>query len=154
MRNFIETSVAKNCQGNDFGKLSNDMRDLLVDVIARVSEQSYRRGFQHGKVLEKTVDPEHFRLRASRDSSPYTDTFRPDGRWAEKSGPTLRERLFMEYPVLVDIGIYDLEARQAPAFRPGKESAKPVRASLGATDQSAAVAQEHQPCELFPIARA
>lgn len=45
-------------------------------------------------------------------------------------------------------------ARQASAFRPGKESAKPVRASLGATDQSAAVAQEHQPCELFPIARA
>lgn len=48
----------------------------------------------------------------------------------------------------------DREARQASAFRPGKESAKPVRASLGATDQSAAVAQEHQPCELFPIARA
>ena len=45
-------------------------------------------------------------------------------------------------------------ARQAPAFRPGKESAKPVRASSGAIDQSAAVAQEHQPCELFPIARA
>ncbi len=45
-------------------------------------------------------------------------------------------------------------ARQASAFRPGKESAKPVRASLGSTDQSAAVAQEHQPCELFPIARA
>ena len=36
----------------------------------------------------------------------------------------------------------------------GKESAKPVRASLGATDQSAAVAQEHQPCEPFPTARA
>ena len=49
---------------------------------------------------------------------------------------------------------FDQEARQASAFRPGKESAKPVRASLGATDQSAAVAQEHQPCELFPIARA
>ena len=50
--------------------------------------------------------------------------------------------------------MFDQEARQASAFRPGKESAKPVRASLGATDQSAAVAQEHQPCELFPIARA
>ena len=49
---------------------------------------------------------------------------------------------------------YDLEARQASAFRPGKDSAKPVRASLGATDQSAAVAQERQPCELFPIASA
>lgn len=48
----------------------------------------------------------------------------------------------------------DLNARQASAFRPGKESAKPVRASSGATDQSAAVAQEHQPCELFPIASA
>jgi len=52
------------------------------------------------------------------------------------------------------ICIYDLNARQASAFRPGKESAKPVRASSGATDQSAAVAQEHQPCELFPIASA
>lgn len=50
--------------------------------------------------------------------------------------------------------IYPGLARKASAFRPGKESAKPVRASLGATDQSAAVAQEHQPCELFPIARA
>ena len=50
--------------------------------------------------------------------------------------------------------MFDQEARQASALRPGKESAKPVRASLGATDQSAAVAQEHQPCELFPIARA
>ena len=48
----------------------------------------------------------------------------------------------------------DHGARQASAFRPGKDSAKPVRASLGATDQSAAVAQEYQPCELFPIARA
>lgn len=45
-------------------------------------------------------------------------------------------------------------ARQASAFRPGKESAKPVRASSGAIDQSAAVAQDHQPCEPFPIARA
>jgi hypothetical protein len=45
-------------------------------------------------------------------------------------------------------------ARQASAFRPGKESAKPVRASSGAIDQSAAVAQEHRPCEPFPIARA
>ena len=44
--------------------------------------------------------------------------------------------------------------RQASAFRPWKESAKPVRASSGAIDQSAAVAQEHQPCEPFPIARA
>ena len=48
----------------------------------------------------------------------------------------------------------DRKVRQASAFRPGKESTKPVRASLGATDQSAAVAQEHQPCELSPIARA
>ena len=48
----------------------------------------------------------------------------------------------------------DQNARQASAFRPGKESAKPVRASLGATDQSAAVVREHQPCELFPIASA
>ena len=48
----------------------------------------------------------------------------------------------------------DPNARQASAFRPGKESAKPVRASLGANDQSAAVVREHQPCELFPIARA
>ena len=50
--------------------------------------------------------------------------------------------------------IADLEARQASAFRPGKESAKPVRASLGATDQSAAVAQEHQPCARFCEANA
>lgn len=49
---------------------------------------------------------------------------------------------------------FDQEARQASAFRPGKDSAKPVRASLGANDQSAAVVREHQPCELFPIARA
>ena len=57
-------------------------------------------------------------------------------------------------PAVVFAVAGDQEARQASAFRPGKESAKPVRASLGATDQSAAVAQEHQPCELFPIARA
>ena len=50
--------------------------------------------------------------------------------------------------------LIDLVARQASAFRPGKESAKPVRASSGAIDQSAAVAQEHQPCVPFPIARA
>ena len=45
-------------------------------------------------------------------------------------------------------------ARQASAFRPGKESAKPVRASSGAIDQSSAVAREHQPCEPFPTASA
>lgn len=48
---------------------------------------------------------------------------------------------------------FEQNARQSSAFRPGKESAKPVRASLGANDQSAAVVQEHQPCVPFPIAR-
>ena len=66
------------------------------------------------------------------------------------------------YRDLLDV-VYDTErplpadhqnSRETPAFRPGKDSAKPVRASLGANDQSAAVVREHQPCVPFPIARA
>ena len=77
---------------------------------------------------------------------PYLKTKRGSG-----GGTWLHPKLAVMFARWLDI---DQEARQASAFRPGKESAKPVRASLGATDQSAAVAQEHQPCELFPIARA
>ena len=93
-------------------------------------------------------------LQGGEDVNDTIDTLRAQLAEAQRDSERLDWMIEQCAYVVSDPDCCDLEARQASAFRPGKESAKPVRASLGATDQSAAVAQEHQPCELFPIARA
>lgn len=99
---FEDRSVAYGLQEGDFLKIDHHTRQNLIKLMARISEKSYRRGFQHGQYFanegEAAVDG--FELRngdVPLDRSPYTDTFYPDGSWASKSGFSAIERLLMEY---------------------------------------------------------
>lgn len=82
----------------EFASLPHRTRQKLVRVMARISEASYRRGFQHGVVIgdRRCVDPADLRFNRSLDRSPYTDS--------PRGGHTAIERLFMEHPELWEVG--------------------------------------------------
>lgn len=101
---FSKRSVAVNLDIGQFDFLTDEQANYLLDLMSRISEKSYRRGFQHGAEFKKKVSPSHFRYTASLNWSPYTDTFYKSGKWASKSGMPLIERLFIEYPELNDLG--------------------------------------------------
>jgi hypothetical protein len=64
-----------------------------IDAMARISEASYRRGYQHGveRGHLRAIEPAEFRYEYSLDQSPD-----PDG----DSGCTSTERLYMQFPEL------------------------------------------------------
>lgn len=120
---FCERSVAVNLVQNQFEYIDDSTRMNLIDLIARISEKSYRRGFQHGSMPGRKVDASYFRNTASLDRSPYTDTFTEKGRWASKSGFSLFDRLFMEYPELYQVGLgepLDIDEHISSTVRWGK----------------------------------
>jgi len=101
MSDFIESSVAYGLNDGGLSHLSVSDKERLISLMARISERSYRRGFQHGCImdpLERVVSPSELRHQWPLGKSPYTDT-------AEVISST--QRLFVEYPVLQDIGFRD-----------------------------------------------
>ena len=96
-------SVAHGLLPGEFHNIDSDTTAKLMRLMARISEASYRRGFQHGKVLQETVRPEHLRFNVNLDHSPFTDAFYADGSWAAASGVEAIERLLMEYRVLAEV---------------------------------------------------
>ena len=104
---FSKNSVAHGIDYGEFAKLSNSSKKKLIALMARISEKSYRRGFQHGKEITRpVVDPAYFRFEIPIDKSPYTDEFSQAGTWLSNSGSSAIERLEMEYPELSEIGFY------------------------------------------------
>jgi len=91
MREFSTRSVAGGLKYREFGSLDTRTKKKLIKLMARISESSYRRGFQHGTLGIHIIDPVTLRFDRSLDKSPYTDT---------KGGHTSKERLEMEYHVL------------------------------------------------------
>lgn len=100
---FGKWTVGRNFKTGEFRNIDEKTRKKLIVLMSRISEKSYRRGFQHGKCIDKSVDPVAFRFHADIDHSPYTDTFFPNGRWESKSGHSAVARLFMEY-ALTELG--------------------------------------------------
>ena len=103
---FSKRSVAANLELGHFDTLTDQQKKDVLNLISRISEKSYRRGFQHGAEFNKKVNPSHFRYKVSLNWSPYTDTFHKSGKWASKSGLPLIERLFIEYPELNNLGFF------------------------------------------------
>jgi hypothetical protein len=95
---FTSNSVAYGLKEGEFEDLSPSAKRKLVRLMARIGEQSYRRGFQHGATFsdKACIDPADLRFRRSLDKSLYTDS--PNG------GGTSIERLFMECGVLSMLG--------------------------------------------------
>lgn len=94
-------SVAHGLRDDAFAHIDQSTRKKLIKLMARISEKSYRRGFQHGQEFakkgDKAVDGHYLRFHVPIDKSPYTDTFHTNGKWAPNSGFSAIERLLMEY---------------------------------------------------------
>lgn len=100
-------SVAYGLKYGEFLEVDDRLRKKLFRLLARVSEQSYRRGFQQGQhfieIGVKTVDPNKLRFDTALDRSPHTDAFDDMNRWRGRSGMSSLERLLIEYPALVEL---------------------------------------------------
>jgi hypothetical protein len=87
-------SIAKNLHEGEFADITPACREKLLNLIARISESSFRRGLQHGlyfaeKQIPLRTDPWTFRYRATLDKSPCID--------AKGWTPTALERLNIEH---------------------------------------------------------
>ena len=103
---YSKNSVASGLHRFQFAHLSKGDKKKLVRLMARISECSFRRGFQHGVELSQrcmVVDPAHLRFFVSLARSPYTHAFTEKGKWVSTSGYSSKERLLMEYGVLLDL---------------------------------------------------
>jgi hypothetical protein len=103
MSDFVPGSVAFGLYENEFDRLTLDQKQSLLKLMSKVSESSFRRGFQHGARIPaglRTIDPGELRYQWSLLKSPDPH-----------SGVVLPavERLEMEYPVLLDLGLYNSE---------------------------------------------
>jgi hypothetical protein len=97
MQYFLPQSIAKGMKRHALDHLSDADKRIVLTLMARISEKSYRRGFQHGVVIgdRRTIDPVDLRLGRSLNRSPYTDG---------PGGFSAAERLDMEYGVLAELG--------------------------------------------------
>jgi len=107
---FTPNSVAFPLSHREFDHLDTKTKKKLARLMARISEKSYRRGFQHGGLEGRTVDPVELRFNTPLKHSPWTDAVNEKGKW-ENSRHSSLERLFMEYSELVNLGFY------APKFK-------------------------------------
>jgi hypothetical protein len=96
---FLSCSVAHGLEMGEFDSLPPRIKKKMIRLMARVAENSYRRGFQHGVVIggRRCIEPEELRFRRSLDKSPYTDK--------PRMGHSSVDRLFMECRVLNELGL-------------------------------------------------
>ena len=96
---FVTTSVAFGMRHNDLKFLDPKVKKKLIRLIARISEASYRRGVQQAIAMNVTAEiAQILRFDRSLDDSPR-------GEDAKPSEFSARERLFVEYQVLYEIGL-------------------------------------------------
>lgn len=100
---FEKYSVAYGLQENEFDALDDKVKTKLLTLMSRISESSYRRGFQHGKLNQKTINPSKLRFEISLDKAPFTANMK--GRQWIDSGHKSIDRLDIEHGmVLSEIG--------------------------------------------------
>ena len=100
---IIGSGVAKGMEYHELDHLPKRLRNRLINMMSRISEMSFRRGYQHGKECRMIADPVEFRFRTNKDKSPFADAIDKKGRWARNSGYTAKVRLLMEYPILSEL---------------------------------------------------
>ena len=104
MGDFLEQTVAFGFSHSEFLHLSEADKARIILLLARISEQSFRRGFQQGCYMQQnnmvTVDPGRWRTVAPVDDSPDPDS--KPGNFI-----SIKDRLYEQYPVLKDLGLPD-----------------------------------------------
>ena len=101
---IIGSGVAEGINLHAFDSMPKAIKNKIIKIMSRISEQSYRRGYQHGKLPSSIADAVDFRFRTNKDRSPYTDVVTKTGIWAKQSGHTAKERLLMENHILMELG--------------------------------------------------
>ena len=91
---YDSSHIALGLKEADFEALSTATKKKLIRLMSRVSEYSYRRGFQHGCIQPKRnsvkkMDPVTLRFMRSLDRSPDAVT--------GSRGMSSKERLFVNY---------------------------------------------------------
>ena len=107
---FDSTSVAYPLALDEFSDIDPSTKKKLLRLMARISEASFRRGFQHGKLETTIADPFHLRYRVSLDKSPYTNVTGKNGKWICSHHSSLW-RLNCECSELTNIGFKFDETR-------------------------------------------
>jgi len=100
---FSKNSVAYPLHEDEFRDIDATTKKKLLRLMARISESSYRRGFQHGGLKWRTVDPVHLRFEISLDKSPLTDVVGKDGKWVCSNDKSI-DRLEIEFGELCVLG--------------------------------------------------
>ena len=100
---FVPESVGYPFRADEFSHLDEVTRAKLLTLMSRISEASYRRGYQHGGLKSRVADPFILRFHVDLDLSPLTDVVGASGEW-RCSNHTSADRLMMEYWVLRDLG--------------------------------------------------
>ena len=97
---FYSGSICRGLRMGEFDGMDASTKKKFIRIMARISENSYRRGFQHGVVMRdrKHIDPVKFRFERSIEKSPFTD--RPGGYSAIG-------RLLIEFGGLQDVGLIE-----------------------------------------------
>ena len=113
MNDFSINSVCHGLHEGEFETLPAATRRKLVKLMARISEASYRRGFQQGVVLNnaapETIPPD---LADWRYRQSLAKSIGGDG-WKGMNDSI--ERLFCEYRVLTDVGLRQIRGRHHDA---------------------------------------
>lgn len=98
MGDFLVHSIGAGLNEAALGHLSVEDKRTVLLLLARVSEQSYRRGFQQGCYMHEhgrvVVDPARWRTDAPVDDSPDPDS--KAGRFV-----SVQERLDENYGVML-----------------------------------------------------
>jgi hypothetical protein len=85
----------------EFSGLTAEQQENVLILLSRISEKSFRRGFQHGYFMRDqgrdTVDPAVLRYEAPVDDSPDPDS-------GSHGSMSALERLWLENAVLAELG--------------------------------------------------
>lgn len=105
---FCRQSVAYPLAEGEFSNLGTKQLAKIVRMMARAAEDAYRRGYQHGQHATRSGQQwaDGYALRNFRnlDVSPFAHAVDANGKWHSNRGTTAIERLFLEHPVLSDLG--------------------------------------------------
>lgn len=95
---YSRRSVAHGLAPDIFAALPLPQRRRLVRLLARVSEASFRRGYQHGVECgpQRRIEPHTLRFERSLDRAPWPDN--------PRHAAPVQDELFTQYPVLRELG--------------------------------------------------
>ena len=98
---FYPDSVGYPLRMDEFSHIDKATQKKLLRLMARISESSFRRGYQHGGLESRTADPVRLRYNFSLDKSPYTNVVGESGKWFRTDHTSLH-RLMVEHRGVLD----------------------------------------------------